>query len=145
MVMLVLVAVPIAFVNSLNQIAALIVLSGADFLSVFDKDQLDALAYLFLRLHGRGAVVANIFWGLWLFPFGVLVYRSGFIPRILGVLLMINGVGYVADSAVALVLPRFSPLVSRITMIPQFIGELPIIFWLLVWGVRARPATPDHP
>jgi len=141
MVMLVLVGVPIAFLNALNHVAALILLSGADFLSVFDPRQLDALAYMFLRLHTQGAVVANIFWGLWLFPFGVLVMRSGFIPRILGVLLIINCVGYVADSCVALVLPRFSPLVSRITMVPQFIGEIPMIVWLLIWGAKAKPSA----
>jgi hypothetical protein len=75
-----LVSVPIVFVNVLNEIAALILVRGADFLSVFEKPQLDALAYLFLRLHGQGITVASIFWGLWLFPFGMLVIRSGFIP-----------------------------------------------------------------
>jgi len=66
-----LVSVPIMFVNVLNEIAALVLVSGADFLSVFEKPQLDALAYLFLRLHGQGITVASIFWGLWLFPFGM--------------------------------------------------------------------------
>jgi hypothetical protein len=79
-----LVSVPIVFLNVVNEPAALMLVSGASFLSVFNKDQLDALAFLFLRLHGQGLVVAQIFWGLWLFPFGVLVIQSGFIPRILG-------------------------------------------------------------
>ena len=93
-----LVSVPIVFVNVLNHIAALILASGADFLSVFEKPQLDALAYLFVRLHSQGITVASIFWGLWLFPFGMLVIRSGFIPRVLGFLLMIAGVGYLASA-----------------------------------------------
>ena len=76
---------PIYFLNTLNDVAALLLARGADFLSVFDKPQRDALAMLFLRLHHGGVVANEIFWGLWLFPFGLLVYRSRFLPRILGV------------------------------------------------------------
>jgi uncharacterized membrane protein len=80
MAILLLVSIPISLLNVLNEIAALVLVSGADFLSAFEKGQLDAPAYLFLRLHGQGFAVAQIFWGLWLFPFGILVIRSGFIP-----------------------------------------------------------------
>ena len=97
MVIFSLLSVPIVFVNVLNEIAALVLVSGADFLSVFEKQELDAMAYLSLRLHQEGLVVASIFWGLWLFPYGLLVIRSGFIPRVLGVLLMIAGAGYLAS------------------------------------------------
>ncbi len=93
-----LVSVPIVFLNVVSEIAALILVSGADFLSVFEKQELDALAYLFLRLHEQGLVVTSIFWGLWLFPFGMLVIQSGFIPRVLGVLLLIAGSAYLASS-----------------------------------------------
>jgi uncharacterized membrane protein len=81
MVLLIVVSVPIAFLNELNSIAALVLVRGADFLSVFEKPQREALAMLFLRLHGQGFVVAEIFWGLWLFPLARLVYRSRFLPR----------------------------------------------------------------
>src|SRR6266550_4747397 len=94
MVILIVVSIPIAFLNELNAIAALVLVRGTDFLSVFDKPQRDALAMLFLSLHGYGFDVAGILWGLWLFPLGLLVYRSGFIPRILGVLLMLNTVTF---------------------------------------------------
>ncbi len=133
-----LVSVPIMFVNVLNDVAALILVSGADFLSVFEKPQLDALAYLFLRLHSQGITVASIFWGLWLFPFGMLVIRSGFIPRVFGVLLMIAGVGYLASSFATLVLPQYAELVSQIAF-PLELAEVPIIFWLLIWGAKTRP------
>lgn len=133
-----LVSVPIMFVNVLNDIAALVLVSGADFLAVFEKPQLDALAYLFVRLHSEGITVAAIFWGLWLFPFGMLVIRSGFIPRVLGVLLMIAGVAYLASSFATLVLPRYAPLVSQIAL-PLEVAELPIVFWLLIWGAKTRP------
>jgi len=135
-----LVSVPIMFVNVLNDIAALVLVSGADFLSVFEKPQLDALAYLFLHLHGEGVTVASVFWGLWLFPFGMLVIRSGFVPRVFGVLLMIAGVAYLASSFATLVLPQCAPLVSRFAL-PLEVAELPMILWLLIWGARTRSTT----
>jgi hypothetical protein len=133
-----LVSVPIVFVNVLNELAALTLVSGPDFLSVFDKPHLDALAYLFLRLHSRGITVASIFWGLWLFPFGRLVIRSGFIPRLLGILLMIAGTAYLAAAFATLVLPQYAPLVAQIAL-PLEAAELPIIFWLVIWGAKPRP------
>lgn len=135
-----LVSVPIMFVNVLNDVAALFLVSGADWLSVFEKPELDALAYLFLRLHARGITVASIFWGLWLFPFGLLVIRSGFIPRVLGVLLMVAGTAYLASAFATLVLPQYAPVVGKIAL-PLEVGELPIIFWLLIWGAKTRPAA----
>lgn len=138
MVTLVVISVSITFANTFNQIAALIILSGADFLSVFEKPQLDAAAYVFLRLHSQGLQIIQIFWGLWLFPFGLLVYKSRFIPKILGVLLIIAGFAYLLSSFAFLVLPQYvaaiSPLVTILAM-----GELPIIFWLLIVGAKAQP------
>jgi hypothetical protein len=122
------------FLNVLNDIAALILVSGASFLSVFETPQRDALAYLFLRLHGQGIIVASIFWGLWLFPFGLLVIRSGFIPR---VLLMIAGSGYLVSSFTTLVLPQYQRLLGSFALILG-LGELPIIFWLLIWGAKMK-------
>jgi len=78
---------PIAFLNELNAIAALALVRGADFLSLFDEPQREALAMVFMNLHGHGIDMAGIFWGLWLFPLELLVYRSGFLPRILGIVL----------------------------------------------------------
>ena len=88
-----LVSVPIMFLNVLNEIAVLILLSGPDYLSSFETAQLDGLAFLFVRLHEQGINIAAIFWGLWLFPFGILILRSTFIPRILGYLLFAAGIG----------------------------------------------------
>jgi len=144
MAILILISIPISLLNVLNEIAALVLVSGADFLSVFDKRQLDTLAYLFLRLHGQGFVVAQIFWGLWLFPFGVLVIRSGFIPRFLGFLLFIAGSGYVASSLTSLLLPRHAPVVDQFATVLTA-AELPIIFWLLIWGAKDQPLAEQHP
>lgn len=135
-----LVSVPIVFLNVVSEIAALILVSGADFLSVFEKQELDALAYLFLRLHEQGLVVTSVFWGLWLFPLGMLVIQSRFIPRVLGVLLIVAGAAYLASSSASLVLPRYAELVDTFAMVLAF-GELPFTLWLWIWGVRLRPSV----
>ncbi len=134
------VSVPIVFICVLNEIAALLLVSGTDYMGVFNKQQLDALAYLFYRLHGQGINLASIFWGIWLFPFGLLVIRSGFIPRLLGMLLIIAGLGYVASSSTTLLLPQYQDLVDSVASKLE-IGELPIILWLLIWGARETTVT----
>jgi CBS domain-containing protein len=138
MVALVLVSVPVTSLNTLNDIVALTLLHGATFLSVFDRPQRDALAMLFLGLHGEGINLANIFNGLWLFPFGILVMRSGFIPRILGILLIADCCALVAVSLTALLLPAYLEIVSRVAIIPE-LGELWMMGWLLIRGIRGQP------
>lgn len=135
---LVLVSVPICFLNELNQIAALILLSGANFLSAFDPSHLNALVMLFLKLYGNGILIVETFWGLWLFPFGVLVYRSGFLPRILGVFLIPAGCAYLAVTFTRLLFPRCGDIVSEVATVLQF-GELPIILWLSIKGAKDQP------
>ena len=137
MVTLIVVSIPIAFLNELNAIAALVLVRGADFLSIFEKPQRDALAMLFLNLHSYGFDVAAIFWGLWLFPLGLLVYRSEFIPRVLGVLVMLNGFTYPINSFTSLLLPQYEHIVSR-WMMPLSFGELVFMFWLLIMGARPK-------
>jgi len=124
----------INFFNVLNDAAALILVRGADFLSAFDKPQREALALLFLRLHGQEIVAAQILWGLWLIPLAVLVYRSGFLPRFIGVWLVINGCAYVAMSATGLLLPQHQIGISGITF-PALLGEMVLMLWLLIKGV----------
>jgi Domain of unknown function (DUF4386) len=138
LLVLVLVSVPIAFLNELNQFAVLILLSGANFLSGIDPAQLNALVMLFVRLHGNGFLIVEIFWGLWLFPFGALVFRSGFLPKILGVLLIPAGFAYLAVSATNLLFPHYGDIVSKVATVLQ-LGELPIIFWLLIMGAKDQP------
>jgi hypothetical protein len=137
MVLLVAVGVAVALANLLNRIAPLVLLGDADYLSVFSKPQLDALALSFLRLHGNAASVATAFWGLWLFPFGILVVRSGFLPRILGILLVAAGFAYVVTSLTSIGLPAYRPVVSRV-MMPLYFGEVPIILWLVVKGAKVQ-------
>jgi Domain of unknown function (DUF4386) len=141
MLALIVLPVPITLLNELNAVAALTLVRGADFLAIFDKPQRDALAMFFLNLHSHGFDIAGIFWGLWLFPLGLLVYRSGFIPRILGVLLIANSFTYPISSFTSLVLPQYEAIVSRWIM-PLTFGELIFMFWLLIMGARPKVDGP---
>ncbi|MGA8796280.1 MAG: DUF4386 domain-containing protein [Candidatus Cybelea sp.] len=143
MVMLVLglMDVPIFFANSLNDVGALLFARGADFLSAFGEPQREALAMLFLRLHHYGEVVNEVFWGLWLLPFGLLVYKSRFLPRLLGVWLMLNCFAYLAQNVTGILLPQYTAVVTSISMPLQF-GELAIMLWLLVLGANDRLRAP---
>lgn len=125
----------IYFFNVVNDAAALILVRGAPFLSVFDKRQRDALALLFLRLHDQEIYAAQIFWGLWLFPLAILVYRSRFLPRFLGVWLIVNGLSYVAISLTAFLFPRYVNTVANVTF-PAIVGEVVFVLWLLIAGAK---------
>lgn len=145
MAILMLVSVPISFILVLNGVAARILLSGAASLTAFTKPQLDTLAMLFLRLHIHGVFAVEIYWGLWLLPFGILVFRSGFLPRVLGIFLVIAGFAYVAHSFVSLLLPGVrSTVYEMATMAARGLGELPIMFWLLVKGIEIREGAAER-
>ena len=135
MVTLIVVSIPIAFLNELNAIAALILARGADFLSVFGRPQRDALVMLFINLHGHGFDVAEMFWGLWLFPLALLVYRSRFLPRFLGVWLAIAGFAWVTLSLTGVLLPQYQEKVYTLSQ-PAFFGEIAFMLWLLIKGAN---------
>ncbi len=137
MKILVLISIPIALLNEVNAIAALELVRNADLLSAFASPQRDALATLFLKLHSEGFSVTQIFWGLWLFPLGLLVYRSGFIPRILGALLIVNSFAYPLETLTFLFQPRWGHAVGQWMLLPQ-LGELWFILWLLIKGAVPR-------
>jgi hypothetical protein len=145
MVAFVLVSAAVGFLNALNNIAALILFRGGEFLTVLDKPQRDALAMLFVRLHSQGEFISEIFWGVWLFPFGLLVYRSGFLPRILGIWLIIACFAWIALSITALFFPtHYSAAFGWLQ--PAFFAELAIMLWLLIKGAKipsTAVAAPD--
>lgn len=138
MVALVIAAVPVAFVNTLNLIAASLLVSGGDYLSLFEADELNALALVALSLYDQGVLIVQVFWGLWLLPFGILVYKSNFIPRILGVLLVINCFSYLIITFTRMLNFQYVEWVIYILMPFLMIGEFAIIFWLLIVGVKER-------
>ena len=141
MVGFVLVSAAVGFLNTLNNIAGLILFRGGEFLSVFDAAHRNALAMLFIRLHSQGIFIDEIFWGVWLFPFGLLVFRSGFLPRFIGVWLMINCFGYVALSVIALFFQPYYNTAFKMLQ-PVLFGELVIMLWLLIKGAKV-PAAPS--
>ena len=134
MVMLVIVAVTITCINMLNQFAALLLLSGADYLAVFSAAQVQALVMYFLNMHEAGYLIAQVFFGLWLLPLGYLIYKSGFMPKIVGVLLMVACFGYLIDVFTFFLIPSFEVVVSEYT----FVGELVLLLWLLIKGVNVE-------
>ena|SRR3984893_5496389 len=140
MVTLIVVSIPIAFLNELNSIAALLLVRGADFLSIFDQPQRESLAMLFLNLHFEGLVIDEIFWGLWLLPLALLVYRSRFLPRFLGVWLALSGLAWVLLSLTGILSPQYYDNVFTYTQ-PAVFGELVFMFWLLIKG--AKPPALD--
>jgi hypothetical protein len=130
----------INFVGVVSDAGALMVVRGADFLSVFDKPQRDALVMLFLSLRDHQNTAAEILWGVWLFPLAVLVYRSRFLPRFLSVWLTINGFAYVTISFTGVLLPQHQDKVFTISQ-PALFGELAIMLWLVIKG--AKPLAVD--
>jgi hypothetical protein len=140
MVALVLVQVPMSFAIMLCEIAPLVLLNGADYWSAFDKHQLDAMTMGFLSLNSYGINAVMALWGLWLLPFGVLVYRSGFIRRILGVLLIIGCFGWLAISVTSLLFPAYARIANQFTFLA--VGELLILLWLVIIGAKdQQPAS----
>ena len=95
---------------------------------------------LLINIDSQGVLISDIFWGLWLLPLGLLVYRSGFLPRYLGIWLFINGLAYLTISATGLVFPQQLKMVSTIAT-PILLGEVALMLWLLIVGVRVPPST----
>ena len=137
MVILGLMVTPISFANTANDILALMFAHGADFLSIFDKAQRDAFVMLFVNLHDQ-LDLANDFWGLCFIPFGLLVYKSRFLPRILGVWLMVVCFAYLALSFSGLLFPAYEAKVFSIAR-PVLFGEVAVMLWLLIMGAKEKP------
>lgn len=141
MVILVVASVPVIFLNMLNQYAPILLLSGAGHLSAFNPAQLQTLSMVFLDMYNHGTIIVEIFWGLWLIPLGLLVYKSGFIPKMLGVLLIVGCFGHLISFLSIFLFPGYSAILTPIAN-TVMLGELPIFLWLLIKGVKdQQPAT----
>jgi hypothetical protein len=134
MVIFILLSTPIMMLNELNHVAVLLILSGADYLTPFTASQLQALVLFFHDLHQYGLNIDKVFWGLWLLPMGYLVFKSVFLPRILGILLIIGGVGWLTEFFAALLLPNDGVQIGMFTAW----GEVLFPLWLLIKGVNAE-------
>lgn len=133
--------VAIAVVNTLNLFGALVVLSPADYLKVFNPEQLNAVAMIFLRLNNSfGQGLLEIFWTPYFLSFGLLIIKSRFLPKILGILLMLMSVGYAINVFTKFLIPQFYPaLFTQLAMSLGALGGIPTILWLLIRGAKAPP------
>jgi len=135
MVAFVIVQVPAVFIMEALNITSLMIFKG-EILQTFELNQKQDLAMLFLKINDNGTLTMEMFWGLWLLPFGLLVYKSRFIPRIFGILLVIAGISYIVDSFVSLLFPTYSTFVNQPTLLLVAIGEISITLWFLIKGVK---------
>lgn len=139
MVILVLISVPISFVNSTHLFSVLALLGDAEYVSVLDSEQITAQIMLQLDAYFDGVRINTIFWGLWLYPFGVLVLRSGYLPKVLGILLILGCFGYLLNFCGRTLFEGYSEsVIPRIAGIPASLGELGSCLWLLIFGVRTN-------
>lgn len=131
--------VTIAIVNVLNRIAALVLLSKVDYLNVFQQEQLNAMMMIFLRLNDHGQLLLEIFWGLFLFALGLLIVKSRFVPRILGILLIIQSFAFPINTFTKLLIPQFYPaIITQLTLLLFAPLGVPTMFWLLIKGVKEQ-------
>jgi hypothetical protein len=125
----------IYFINTTNDAAALVLVKGAPFLDAFSQAQRESLAVLFLRVHREVVTAAETLWGLWLIPLAILVWRCGFLPRVLAVWLVLNALAYVAQSFAGFVMPQLSEGLDGVCF-PLQLGEVAFMLWLLAFGAR---------
>jgi len=138
MVIPILIDASLAFQSSGNELAAVSLLRKADALGVFEKPQRDFLATFLLDADRKGVFVSEVFWGIWLLPLGILVYRSRFLPGFLGVWLFANGIAYVLMSLTGLLEPDSYGTVST-WVTPLLFGEMALMLWLVIRGARGEP------
>lgn len=135
LVALVVAAVPVAFLIIFNEVAALLILKE-EFMNTLAPTQRHLWAMLFLTWYSYGITLIGIFWGLWLIPFGRLVYQSGFMPKTIGILLIVGGISYVVDTFVFLLFPSYRTMSSQLVAVLSSLGELSVVLWLLIKGVK---------
>ena len=135
MVILVLVSIPISFLNLTNKLDIITLLTDPIVTSLYDNDQKMKLVFASLNAYENGITVASLFWGLWLFPFGWLVFHSGFLPKILGVLLMLGCFGYCINIFGNLLIADYQKWgINGFVSIPASLGEIGTCLWLLIMG-----------
>jgi hypothetical protein len=143
MVTLLFVTFPVAFVMNAFNITSLM-LFKSELLKTFELSQRQDLAMLILKINDYGSMTLELFWGLWLFPLGMLVFRSRFLPRFLGVWLIITGIYYLILSFTSIMLPQYMDRVLKSPLaLPAEVGEVALMLWLLIMGAKNNPQVND--
>ena len=130
MVAMVGISATIMCVNTLTNLAALDLFRGGD----------AARGMLFIRLHSQGNTINEIFWGLWLIPLGMMIFNSGFLPKFIGVWLIVNGFAYVVLCGIGLFAPQYSSIAFTSAQ-PALFGELVLMLWLLIKGAKVTDSS----
>lgn len=139
MVALAVISVPLSLVNLLNKVNVLTLIDKAQYLQVIEADELQAQVLLYLDFYNNGIEIASVFWGLWLLPFGYLVFKSGFLPKILGICLMAGCFGYLTNFIGGFLFQNYAGLgIARFVTLPASIGEIGICLWLLIIGIKDK-------
>ena len=139
MVTLAVISVPLSLVNLLNKVNVLTLIDKAQYLQVIEADELQAQVLLYLDFYNNGIEIASVFWGLWLLPFGYLVFKSGFLPKILGICLMAGCFGYLTNFIGGFLFQNYAGLgIARFVTLPASIGEIGICLWLLIIGIKDK-------
>lgn len=139
MVILAIVSVPMSFINLQHKFAVLNLVEGAGYLDVYNMEELQAQVMQLLDNYNSGLLVTQIFWGLWLFPFGYLVYKSGVLPKILGILLMLGCIGYLLSVFANTIFVNFHQYtISKFITLPATLGEIGSCLWLLIFGRKSK-------
>ena len=125
--------------SDLFLVASQLLINGADYLKVFQADQIQALSMIFLYLYRNGFMIAQIFYGAWLFPLGYLVFKSGFLPKILGIVLMAHCVTWLMTTFLFFLLPSFNAI-TYISYPLGFVAEFGLTLWLLIMGAKDQPS-----
>jgi hypothetical protein len=142
MVLLAIISVPIFFLNVQNEFTVLSLINVTNNYFGFSTEQIQSQIMLSLDQYDNGMRIVHIFSGLWLFPFGYLVFKSGFLPKILGVLLMLGCFGYLINFVGHTLIPAYSKIgISSYISLPASLGEIGTCFWLLVMGAKTRKTT----
>ncbi|EZH73278.1 hypothetical protein ATO12_19955 [Aquimarina atlantica] len=134
MVVFAIISVPISYLNIQNKVDVLSLIGNAEYLKVYTGEQLQAQVMLLLESYHNGILIVEVFWGLWLFPFGYLVFKSGFLPKVLGILLMMGCFSYLITVCAGLLFPHYK--IPSFVMLPASIGEIGSCLWLLIMGTK---------
>ncbi|GAA4276633.1 DUF4386 domain-containing protein [Aquimarina mytili] len=124
--------------NMLNQFSAFELLHDPNYSNAFRAEQLQGLSTFFLKMHTKGYFVNQIFFGMYLFPLGYMIFKSGVIPKVIGALLMLGCVGDLIDFVVYFMDPGNDSIILQNITIPADIGEISLCLWLLIMGVRDK-------
>jgi len=139
-----LVGAGIGVANTLNNIGALLVLTNPDYMKAFAPDQLITLSMIFLRLNNSGIGLVEIFTAIYLFSFGLLIVKTGYLPRVLGILLMTGACAFPVNTFTKILIPHFYPaLITQITMLLNALGSPVTILWLLIKGIKTEGSLPS--